>query len=158
MIPARIVRPVSARKVIIVFNHVGGAGHGHQPRKHMRPHQRQFQRPIAERENRQVDRRIADHMAGWSKRGNPPVLFDCEPPKPRIEGVRVVNMNASNSWTETLYLETRDAHLDRERAKSELKVLYAKEAIGHGIRAKRSKSGAVSFDLVEMEVSHASVQ
>jgi hypothetical protein len=34
----------------------------------------------------------------------------------------------------------------------------AKEAMGHGIRAKRSKSGAVSFDLVEMEVSHASVQ
>jgi hypothetical protein len=34
----------------------------------------------------------------------------------------------------------------------------AKEAMGYGIRAKRSKSGAVSFDLVEMEVSHASVQ
>jgi len=34
----------------------------------------------------------------------------------------------------------------------------AKEAMGHGIRAKRSKSGAVSFDLVEMEVGHASVQ
>jgi len=34
----------------------------------------------------------------------------------------------------------------------------AKEAIGHGIRAKRSKSGAISFDPVEMEVSHASVQ
>jgi hypothetical protein len=29
----------------------------------------------------------------------------------------------------------------------------AKEAMGHGIRAKRSKSGAVSFDLVEMEAS-----
>jgi len=26
------------------------------------------------------------------------------------------------------------------------------------MRAKRSKSGAVSFDLVEMEVGHASVQ
>jgi hypothetical protein len=34
----------------------------------------------------------------------------------------------------------------------------AKEAMGHGIRAKRSKSGAVSFDLVDIEVSHASVQ
>jgi hypothetical protein len=34
----------------------------------------------------------------------------------------------------------------------------AKEAIGHGIRAKRSKSGAVSFDLVEREGSHASFQ
>jgi len=32
------------------------------------------------------------------------------------------------------------------------------QRLGHGIRAKRSKSGAVSFDLVDMEVSHASVQ
>ena len=30
--------------------------------------------------------------------------------------------------------------------------------MGHGIRAKRSRSGAISFDLVEMEVSYASVQ
>jgi hypothetical protein len=34
----------------------------------------------------------------------------------------------------------------------------AKEAIGHGIRAKRSKSGAVSFDLMVMEGSHAPLQ
>ena len=37
------------------------------------------------------------------------------------------------------------------RAKTELKGLIpedAKEAIGHGLRAKRSKSGAVSFDLL----------
>ncbi len=34
----------------------------------------------------------------------------------------------------------------------------AKEAIGHGVRAKRSKSGAVSFDLLEAEGSHASLQ
>jgi hypothetical protein len=35
----------------------------------------------------------------------------------------------------------------------------AKEAIGHGIRAKRSKSGAVSFDLLKSEEgdSHATV-
>jgi hypothetical protein len=33
----------------------------------------------------------------------------------------------------------------------------AKEAIGHGVRAKRSKSGAVSFDLLEMEVGDAAV-
>jgi predicted phage-related endonuclease len=77
--------------------------------------------------------------------------------------VRVVDMNASNSWAEFagLFCETRTAHADHERAKSELKGLMpedAKEAMGHGIRAKRSKSGAVSFDLVEMEASHASVQ
>jgi hypothetical protein len=38
----------------------------------------------------------------------------------------------------------------------------AKEAIGHGIRAKRSKSGAVSFDLLSiddgMEAGHAPLQ
>jgi hypothetical protein len=33
----------------------------------------------------------------------------------------------------------------------------AKEAIGHGVRAKRSKSGAISFDLLEMEATHAAV-
>ena len=34
----------------------------------------------------------------------------------------------------------------------------AKEAMGHGVRAKRSKSGAVSFDLLDGEASHAAVQ
>jgi len=35
----------------------------------------------------------------------------------------------------------------------------AKEAIGHGIRARRSKSGAVSFDVLEKDAgSHAPVQ
>jgi hypothetical protein len=56
---------------------------------------------------------------------------------------------------------TRDAFLDHERAKSELKALMpddAKEAIGHGVRAKRSKSGAVTFDVLEMEAAHAPVQ
>ena len=36
----------------------------------------------------------------------------------------------------------------------------AKEAIGHGVRAKRSKSGAVSFDLLGNatgEARHAAV-
>jgi hypothetical protein len=34
----------------------------------------------------------------------------------------------------------------------------AKEAIGHGVRAKRSKSGAVSFDLLEVEDGRAPLQ
>ena len=109
---------------------------------------------------------IAAEKAFWRavKTGETPALFDCEPPKPRIEAVRVVDMNASNSWAEFagLFRDTHQAHSDHERAKSELKGLMpedAKEAMGHGIRAKRSKSGAVSFDLVEMmEASHASVQ
>jgi hypothetical protein len=48
-----------------------------------------------------------------------------------------------------------------ETAKAELKGLMpedAKEAIGHGVRAKRSRSGAVSFDLLDQEASHAPLQ
>jgi predicted phage-related endonuclease len=108
---------------------------------------------------------IAAEKAFWRsvKTGEPPVLFDCEPPKPRIEAVRVIDMNASNSWAEFagLFRDTREAHADHERAKAELKTLIpedAKEAMGHGIRAKRSNSGAVSFDVVEMEAPHASIQ
>ena len=59
------------------------------------------------------------------------------------------------------FRSTRSAFLEHERAKTELKGLMpedAKEAIGHGVRAKRSKSGAVSFDLLEVESSHAALQ
>jgi hypothetical protein len=71
-------------------------------------------------------------------------------------------MTASNAWAEFsgIFARTRDAHLEHEQAKTELKGLMpedAKEAIGHGVRAKRSKSGAVSFDLLSGEGSHASV-
>jgi len=95
--------------------------------------------------------------------GEPPRLFGVEPPRPRIEAVRIVDMSASNSWAEFAgaFRSTRAAFLEHERAKVELKGLMpedAKEAIGHGVRAKRSKSGAVSFDLLEMEASHAALQ
>ena len=95
--------------------------------------------------------------------GEPPRLFGVEPPKPRITAVRIVDMSASNSWAEfaDLFRNTRQAFLDHERAKTELKALMpedAKEATGHGIRAKRSKSGAVSFDVLEAESGHAAVQ
>jgi hypothetical protein len=88
--------------------------------------------------------------------GEPPRLFAVEPPRPRIEAVRVVDMSASNSWAEFagVFRSTRSAFLEHKRAKVELKGLMpedAKEAIGHGVRAKRSKSGAVSFDLLEVE-------
>jgi len=92
--------------------------------------------------------------------GEPPRVFGVDPPKPRIEAVRIVDMNSSNSWAEfaALFRDTRQAFLDHERSKTELKALMpedAKEAIGHGVRAKRSKSGAISFDLLETEASHA---
>jgi predicted phage-related endonuclease len=95
--------------------------------------------------------------------GEPPHLINAEPPRPRIEAIRIVDMSSSNSWAEfaALFRNTRGAFLDHERAKSELKGLMpedAKEAIGHGVRAKRSKSGAVSFDVLETEAAHAPVQ
>jgi predicted phage-related endonuclease len=94
--------------------------------------------------------------------GEPPALFGVEPPKPRIEAIRVVDMSASNAWAEFagIFARTRAAHAEHEQAKGELKTLMpedAKEARGHGVRGKRSKSGAVSFDLVELEGDHAAV-
>ena len=95
--------------------------------------------------------------------GEPPRLFGVEPPRPRIEAVRTVDMSASNSWAEFagVFRSTRQAFLEHEKSKSELKALMpedAKEAVGHGVRAKRSKSGAISFDLLEVEAGHAAVQ
>jgi predicted phage-related endonuclease len=95
--------------------------------------------------------------------GEPPRLFGVEPPRPRIAAVRTVDMNLSNAWAEFagVFCRTRSAFLEHESAKAELKGLMpedAKEAIGHGIRAKRSKSGAVSFDVLSQEAAHAPVQ
>ena len=95
--------------------------------------------------------------------GEPPRLFGAEPLRPRVEAIRIVDMSSSNAWAEFagVFARTRTAHLEHEEAKAELKRLMpedAKEAIGHGVRAKRSKSGAVSFDLLRTEASHAPVQ
>jgi predicted phage-related endonuclease len=95
--------------------------------------------------------------------GEPPRLFGLEPPRPRIEATRIVDMTASNAWAEFsgVFQRTREAHLEHENAKAELKNLIpedAKEAAGHGIRAKRSKSGAVSFELLSMEDGRAPLQ
>ena len=95
--------------------------------------------------------------------GEPPRLFGLEPPRPRIEATRIVDMTASNAWAEFsgVFQRTREAHLEHENAKAELKNLIpedAKEAAGHGIRAKRSKSGAVSFEVSSMEGSRAPLQ
>ncbi len=95
--------------------------------------------------------------------GEPPRLFGAEPPRPRIAAVRIVDMSSSNAWAEFagVFCRTRSAFLEHESAKAELKGLMpedAKEAIGHGIRAKRSKSGAVSFDVLSVEAAHAPVQ
>jgi predicted phage-related endonuclease len=95
--------------------------------------------------------------------GEPPHLFGIEPPRPRVEAIRTVDMSGSNAWAEfaNLYRLTKPAALDHDRAKTELKALVpedAKEASGHGIRAKRSKSGALSFELLAGEADRAAVQ
>src|SRR3984893_11771851 len=95
--------------------------------------------------------------------GEEPRLFGVEPPRPRLEAVRVVDMSASNSWAEfaATYRRTRPAHQEHEGAKLDLKKLVpedAKEATGHGLRAKRCKSGAISFDLLDVEVADAPLQ
>src|SRR6266403_142832 len=76
--------------------------------------------------------------------GETPTLFGVEPPKPRIEAVRIVDMASSNAWAEfaAIFSRTRSAYLEHEEAKAELKNLVpedAQQAIGHGVRAKRSK-------------------
>jgi predicted phage-related endonuclease len=95
--------------------------------------------------------------------GETPHLFGIETPRPRLEAIKIVDMASSNSWAElaATYVGTREAHANHEVAKAELKKLVpedAKEAIGHGIKAKRSKSGAISFEALPMEAARASVQ
>lgn len=71
-------------------------------------------------------------------------------------------MSSSNAWCgfAAIYLRTKDAHGEHELSKAELKKLVpedAKEASGHRIKAKRSKSGAISFD-ARGEASDPSIQ
>jgi predicted phage-related endonuclease len=93
--------------------------------------------------------------------GDPPRLFGIDPPRPRLAAVRVVDMTTSNAWAEfaAVFRATRQAFLDHEKSKAELKSLIPEdvaEALGHGVKAKRSKSGAVSFDVIEPEDGDAS--
>jgi hypothetical protein len=73
-------------------------------------------------------------------------------------------MSSSNAWGSSLpffVVRTQLAYLEHERAKAELKGLVpedVQQAIGHGLCAKRSKSGAISFDLLKPEDGHAANQ
>ena len=92
--------------------------------------------------------------------GGTPQLFGVETPRPRLEAVRVVDMSTSNSWAElaTVYRRTHPAFQKHEGAKGNLEKLVpenAREAIGHGIRARRSTTGAVSFELMDQEAADA---
>ena len=86
-----------------------------------------------------------------------------ESPKPRIEAVRIVDMSVSNAWAEfaAIFARTQPAYHEHEKAKAELKSLIPKDAhqaTGHGIRARRSKSGAITFELLEALEDHAAVK
>jgi predicted phage-related endonuclease len=95
--------------------------------------------------------------------GEEPRLFGVEPPRARLAAVRIVDMSASNAWADLAasYRQTRPAYQRHEGVKAELKKLVpedAREAVGHGLRAKRSKSGSVSFEVMEMEAADAPLQ
>jgi hypothetical protein len=90
--------------------------------------------------------------------GEEPRLFGVEPPRPRLEAVRIVDMSGSNSWAEfaVTFRRTRPAYQEHESTKADLKKLVpedAKEAVGHGLRAKRSKCtiGAIAAALAKAQ-------
>src|SRR5206468_8325515 len=62
--------------------------------------------------------------------GEQPRLFGVEPPRPRLAAVRIVDMSASNAWAEfaAVFARTREAHLEHEQAKAELKSLVPEDA------------------------------
>jgi hypothetical protein len=112
-----------------------------------------------------VDGRDAAERKFWRcvESGETPTLFGLDPPKPRIAAVRIVDMTLSNAWADlaSIFVQTQPAYLEHERAKAGLKSLLpedAGQAIGHGMRAKRSTSGAISFDLLKPEDGHAARQ
>jgi hypothetical protein len=97
------------------------------------------------------------------KTGEVPSIYGAEPPRAKIPVVRVVDMSTSSVWGQhaATFARTRAAHGEHETAKAELKLLVpedAREAFGHGVRAKRSKSGAISIDAVANGGQHASLQ
>jgi predicted phage-related endonuclease len=97
------------------------------------------------------------------KSGETPRLIMAAAPRARIAAIRLVDMSSSNSWGKfaQLFRSTRSAFLEHERAQEELRALMpeeVKEAIGYGVRAKRSISGTVSFDLLDREAFHAPTQ
>ncbi|WP_439575934.1 YqaJ viral recombinase family protein [Phreatobacter sp.] len=85
--------------------------------------------------------------------GRPPRLLGAAPPPPKAEIIRIVNMNTSNEWAvlAATFRSTKRYYDDHLAAKEGLKALIpadAAEAIGKGLRAKRSKTGAVSFEIL----------
>src|SRR5438309_2908439 len=61
--------------------------------------------------------------------GEPPRLFGIEPPRPLLEAVRIVDMTSSHAWAEfaTIFRATREAFLEHEKSKTELKGLIPED-------------------------------
>ena len=53
--------------------------------------------------------------------GEPPPCSASNPPKPRIEAVRIVDMTSSNAWAEfaAIFVRTREAHQEHETSQSQ---------------------------------------
>jgi len=73
-----------------------------------------------------------------------------EPPKANVEAVRKVDMSDSNSWAEhaNVWLANKGYAKAFETSVKEIKALIEEdvaEAFGHGIKASRSKSGAITI-------------
>lgn len=65
-------------------------------------------------------------------------------------------MTSSNAWADfaAVFARTRPAYLEHDEVKAELKRVVpedARQAIGYGVRARRSKSGAIGLDLLTAE-------
>ena len=95
--------------------------------------------------------------------GEAPHLFGVEPPPPRVEAVRAVDMSASISLPEFagVFCRTRGAYLDHDAAKLELKKPGAGGRQGsHRPRRAREtlQIGAISFELHAMEAGDAALQ
>jgi hypothetical protein len=96
--------------------------------------------------------------------GEPPTLFGVEPPKPRIEGVRIVDMRIRHPILRWM-AATLDGRVQGTGCASRAapptpgpsSPAFLSEPGGHGVRAKRSKSGAITFELLNAEDGHAAV-
>src|SRR5437899_869174 len=88
--------------------------------------------------------------------GEPPRLFGIDPPRPLLEAVRIVDMTASNAWAEfaAVFRATRQAFLDHEKSKAELKGLIPPLASGLDIVRKtlgRHEIAAVQSTEIDKE-------
>ena len=99
-------------------------------------------------------------LALRGERGGAPPIFGGEPPRPRLEAVRSVDMSDSNVVGGVLgHLPPDPPGLPRARGRKdgteEARAGGRKEATGP---AERSKSGAISFELVDEEPADAPLQ